>query len=286
MELSAIYTIISPDGKTRAVFNDPLDVDFVGYLTGIQGLDSPEVRESAYDLPSRDGGHNNEFFYGRRPIVLEGIIDVSGGLAGINARSHRLITATNALGSPCQLVWAETGSGAALKMVRANRSGALRIVPGRPRTFTVYLNAPDPRIYDFNETSWGITSEQDATLTLPLYNQGTCDTPWTCRIFGPINEPVLTKTETGEQVKLTGDGGLNLTAGQFLDLDFENHTAKLGGTTNKYRHIAIPDSVWFWLTPTQPDGTTNTVQLTSGAVGATGITDETGFEATYRPAWI
>jgi hypothetical protein len=59
----------------RVVFNDPQDADYVGMLTNISGLDSPDVREAADDLIGDDGGVHGNFYYGRRPIVLEGQID-------------------------------------------------------------------------------------------------------------------------------------------------------------------------------------------------------------------
>lgn len=69
-----VLTGMQGDG-TRVVFNDPQDADYVGMLTNISGLDSPDVRESADDLIGDDGGVHGNFFHGRRPIVLEGMID-------------------------------------------------------------------------------------------------------------------------------------------------------------------------------------------------------------------
>lgn len=68
------YTLTGPDGS-RAVFNDPSDVDYVGQLTDLTGLDSAEVREAADDLIGDDGGVHGEFYYGRRPLTMSGRID-------------------------------------------------------------------------------------------------------------------------------------------------------------------------------------------------------------------
>jgi hypothetical protein len=68
------YTLVGPDGG-RAVFNDPSDNDYVGVLSNISGLDSPDLRESADDLIGDDGGVHGNFYHGRRPIVIEGQID-------------------------------------------------------------------------------------------------------------------------------------------------------------------------------------------------------------------
>lgn len=69
-----VLTGMQGDG-VRATFNDPSDADHVGYLTNISGLDSPDVREAADDLIGDDGGVHGNFYYSRRPIVLEGMID-------------------------------------------------------------------------------------------------------------------------------------------------------------------------------------------------------------------
>lgn len=68
------FTVVGPDG-TRAVFNNPADPDYVGFLTDVSGLDSAEVRENAEVVAGDDGGIHGDFFYGRRPIVFEGMID-------------------------------------------------------------------------------------------------------------------------------------------------------------------------------------------------------------------
>jgi hypothetical protein len=68
------YTILGADGS-RAVFNDPGDPDYVGWLSNASGFDSPEVREYADELVGDDGGVHGQFLYGRRPITLEGQID-------------------------------------------------------------------------------------------------------------------------------------------------------------------------------------------------------------------
>lgn len=75
------YVLTGMQGDaSRITFNDPQDADHVGYLSNITGLDSPDVRESADDLIGDDGGVHGNFFYGRRPVVLEGMIDNKPGV--------------------------------------------------------------------------------------------------------------------------------------------------------------------------------------------------------------
>lgn len=69
-QLDSIYTLQS--GSLKAVFNDPFDADYGGMLTEVSGLDSPDIRESAEDLVEGDGGVHGNFYFGRRPITLNG----------------------------------------------------------------------------------------------------------------------------------------------------------------------------------------------------------------------
>lgn len=70
-QTGARYKLVSPDGVT-AIFNDPADPYYVGMLTEVTGLDSAEVRESASEVVEGDGGVHGNFYFGRRPIVLNG----------------------------------------------------------------------------------------------------------------------------------------------------------------------------------------------------------------------
>src|SRR4051812_13009639 len=75
IEQGARYVLSAPDGA-RAVFNDRDDVDFVGFLTAPpSGFDLPEIRESSDLIVEGDGGVHGNFYLGRRPWTLEGMID-------------------------------------------------------------------------------------------------------------------------------------------------------------------------------------------------------------------
>jgi hypothetical protein len=102
-EFGAIYTLTN--GAWTAVFNEPLDPNYVGMLTEVTGLDSAEVRENATDLVESDGGVHGAFYMGRRPIVLNGKVF---GHATIRERQIRLDKARNAslaLRSDATLAW-------------------------------------------------------------------------------------------------------------------------------------------------------------------------------------
>jgi hypothetical protein len=67
-------TLLGPHGYI-AVFNNSADSNYVGMLRSASGLDGPEVREYAEDSVNMDGGVHGPFFYGRRSIVLEGMVE-------------------------------------------------------------------------------------------------------------------------------------------------------------------------------------------------------------------
>lgn len=116
VEQGAKYELVAPDG-TRAVLNDRSDPDFVGYLTSPPaGIDSPEVRESADLLVEADGGVHGAFYFGRRPVTLEGIIDPTPE-EGRDFREVETPAATNLVTNPSFEVdtagWSTTGGGLA-----------------------------------------------------------------------------------------------------------------------------------------------------------------------------
>src|SRR5687767_14064650 len=90
------YTLTGPDG-TIASFNDPNDANYVGVLSEVTGLDSPEVRESAEDLVQADGGWHGNFWFGRRPITLSGIVYGHADHLTRDTRLDRLRQASSAL---------------------------------------------------------------------------------------------------------------------------------------------------------------------------------------------
>lgn len=104
VEKGAIYTLVAPTG-TKAVFNDPLDPSYVGMLTDVTGLDSPEIRESAEDLTEADGGDHGAFYFGRRPISLTASVFGHTSIANRNARIDLARRASLAMRGDSILSW-------------------------------------------------------------------------------------------------------------------------------------------------------------------------------------
>lgn len=104
VEAGAIYTLTNPNGAV-AVFNDPLDPSYVGMLSEVTGLDSPDVRESADELVEADGGTHGNFYFGRRPIVMNGKVFGHSSTLARSIRLDRARRASMALRNDSTLSW-------------------------------------------------------------------------------------------------------------------------------------------------------------------------------------
>lgn len=105
IEFGAHYSLYSAETGVTATFNNPFDPNYVGMLTEVTGLDSPDVRENSEDLVESDGGVHGRFYYGRRPITLSGKVF---GHASLAERAYRLDLArraSQALRQDAQLTW-------------------------------------------------------------------------------------------------------------------------------------------------------------------------------------
>ena len=72
-EVGVPYQLINLGTGEQCFFNLSGD-DNVGTLTNVQGLDSAEVRESGDTIAEFDGGVQGPNYYGRRPVVFEGLV--------------------------------------------------------------------------------------------------------------------------------------------------------------------------------------------------------------------
>lgn len=120
-----------------------------------------------------------------------------------------------------------------------------------------------PRTYPRAYTSAIITG------TLPMPNDGTYPAPAFIRINGPVTNPTIEHLELGRTLVLT----TVLAAGEFIDIDLDNKTVLLNGTTN--RRSTLTTAGWFLLVPGQ-----NTLRYT-GTAGAGTPT----LSASWSSAW-
>lgn len=107
-QTAAHYRLVGPSGAV-ATFNDEFDPSYVGMLTEVTGLDSAEVREAATDLVEADGGSHGNFYFGRRPIVLNGRVFGHGSHRERALRLDRARRASLAMRDDAVLSWKPNG---------------------------------------------------------------------------------------------------------------------------------------------------------------------------------
>jgi hypothetical protein len=154
-QLSTKYTLTGPDG-TVATFNDPSDPNFVGSITEVTGLDSPEVRENAENIVGMDGGVHGSFFHGRRPITLAGTIYNVTSNEDRNIKVTKLLQSSNAMREDATLEW--TPAGGERQFVKVRRQQPVRITGGWSKSFQLLLVAADPRIYGTTANAGNVVS--------------------------------------------------------------------------------------------------------------------------------
>jgi hypothetical protein len=265
------YVLTGPDG-TRVVFNDRADLDFVGFLdgeNGVTGLEGTDVRENAEDLVGADGGTHGDFYEGRRPITLQGLIWPDPDSASVNNREARIKRASRALREDCILSWQQDGREATQLSLR--RQGRPSITGRRPKAFQLALVAADYRIVGTNIQSAAIPASGSGSgsgFTFPLgfdfdfgsdplgavgqadlENTGDAPASPLFRIDGPITNPTILNNTTGERIDLT----FTLGAGEFLLVDAADRSIKLGGTVDRYSAFNFDTSDWWELQPGSND---------------------------------
>jgi hypothetical protein len=83
-----------------------------------------------------------------------------------------------------------------------------------------------------------------------VQNGGNTDAPWTGRLDGPLTYPQISHLQSGNRLSLdlTANGGVDLAAGQWIDLDSTRRSVLLNGTADRRTQLTV-DSDWWNLTP-------------------------------------
>lgn len=284
------YVITGPDGE-RAVFNDPTDADYIGMLSDITGFDSPEVRESADNLVQADGGIHGDFFYGRRPITMSGIIPNVTSPIDRNTKMTKLERATNAMRADATIVW--TPDGGETQFLNVRRQQPLRISGGWVKTFQIAMVAADPRIYSYQlynasvvasgaivpagrsypkTYSYSYGAWSSAILgSLAVTNSGNTASPPLLTITGPGSNPSVTNATTGETLSFF----ITMGATDTLQVDMLNHTVYFNGYS-LYSAVDFNNSDWWYVQPGS-----NTINL-----GWSDFSDGASLTVEWRNAWL
>lgn len=301
-QIDLAYTIVGPDGA-RAVFNDHTDPDFVGALTTLSGFDSPEIRESYEDITEFDGGVHGPFYYGRRPMTLEGLIYGHASPTERNERISKLKRATNAMRADATVTWTPDGAEPMFASVR--RQQPLRIDGNWNKTFQIAVVAADPRFYSTTlysqavgaldlpggASGFGFDAEFPLDFGEPvppgqiyINQQGDTETFPIYTITGPGVNPTIFNHTTGTTIAFTQ----TLSASQGLLIDTLKRTVKLGtvvepgvvdpnALTNLYSSLNFEETVWGGLIPE-----TNDLRLSFSS----GATSDATLRVEWRSAWL
>jgi hypothetical protein len=151
IEVGILYRLTGPDGMAVS-FNDPTQPDFIGYIEEITGLDGPDTREASELLVEGDGGVHDEFWHGRRPVTISGLLDPNAFGAERNLEVTRLLQATNAMRGDAVLTWTPTGGVPVRLPLR--RQQPPRITGSRVKAFQLSMIAADARILAATAGAW------------------------------------------------------------------------------------------------------------------------------------
>ncbi len=283
-----VYTLVGPDSTT-------VQLDGTGaagsafVLSDVDGLDSPEVRTDVEDLPEQDGAVAGSFFLGSRPIVLTGRIKADT-VADRNAAIATLSRASLALRADAVLQFQPDGMPAL--QVHVRRQQRLLVGGGYVKEFQLQLVAADPRIYSQLLNTVGATGTTSTTgaafplvfpvnfgggsggtVNLNAANAGNVGAPPVLKVTGPVTNPQVTNSTTGESLYLDN---LDLVAGEYVTVDVAARTVAKSDGANLYARVRFPDSAWWLLAPG-----TNLIQLWAAASSA-GVQ----LDVSWRDSWV
>ena len=282
MELGIPYELVHPDG-TRVVFGNSdiakADVDWIGPLDpeqGIAGLDSPDLKEVAQDVVQGHGGLHLDFFHGRRPIVINSMIDPNVAIGTSMQREQKVKRASNATdaATDAALKWTNSG-GFPKRRLLLRRQPGLRIVGRRPKTILLPMVDADWRIQSDAENASAVTAHG---VNLNIANAG--DVVASPRIravatAGGLGAPIVLRNVTAGGLEVKFKPGFALAAGQVLVVNLKPPwpTVTVNGV-DAYGQVDFLPTDWWGLVPGN-----NLLQLQAGTANGT-------FQVFWRDAWI
>lgn len=161
------FTLIGPSGA-RAVFNDDTDPDYVGLLSNVSGLDSAEVRENFSDRVEGDGAEHGNFWYGRRPVILEGMIRHTSA-ADRNAKEQKLLVASDAMRGDAVLAWTPDETTPIARRVVLRRQQPVRVTGAWNKSFQVPMISANSLIESNQARAHALVSAGVTNINAPLF---------------------------------------------------------------------------------------------------------------------
>ena len=252
-EIGAAYTLLGPDGTT-VTFNDSTDPNYGGILSDVTGLDSADVRESGDVLVATDGGWHGNFYYGRRPITITGVLPNIVDAADRATKLDRVRNATNAMRADAILSWQNTAVGSVPMQTWVRRQQPARFTGAWVKTFNILLVSQFAQLFS-------VALHTSATAaSVVVENHGNSPAFPIISIHGAITAGVtVTNSTTGLVVQMLST--YSQSAGDVLAIDVLNHTATKNGSTTVNSYIDFVNSTW----PTVNKGL-NTFSVSGGPI--------------------
>ncbi len=259
---------------------------------GLEGLEGPEVRVDRYDNPGIRGATVAQLLPGGRLITLEGALHSPGGATSAEQRANYLAE-RRALIAAITSRYDVRGRVIPLTLRLTDLDGreyrvsvtlerplkAARELPTRNEwnlslynasgviesasatTGTVTLPQDGGVVFDL---VWDIVFGASAEGSLTLTNQGSAQAEPVITLYGPLPNPRITNTATGEFIALNH----TLLAGDVITIDCANNTIVQGANTNRMGTRLAGSTLW----AIQPGPNTITLSASSYAAGYATVT--------------
>lgn len=226
-------------------------------LEDVEGWFSPGSSGQVTQRTARDGGWRSRAYRTPRGLTLKGQIFTERDNVGDVV--DRLLDAIPLDVPDALTVYGVTGDDR-LMYVRQEGDPDITLVTPNMAAFSIGLVAPDGMKYGalLRSASTNLPSSLGGLavpLTVPftinsvtvsgfatVENQGTAAAFPRVLIYGPVSDARITLIETGESMMVN----LDLADGEYIDLDFANHTAYLNGNASRRGYVS---GSWFSLPP-------------------------------------
>lgn len=250
----------------------------------------PTLRLSSVERPRRHGVFDGATYYGGRTITVVGTAQAVSRAAAVRAMD--IIASVCAWDSSILYPFTVVEPGQPTRRCMVRLAGDTKISApygGYDFDFQIMLLAPDPRRYSDAQTlislalptpgPTGLTFPSMAPLSLlgsgllanrvTLTNAGTINTLPVVTVYGPVTNPTLGNSTTGQTLIFN----IDIAAGEYLVVDFDTRAALLGGTAPR-TYTIDPSSSWWELRP----GGNDVVFTATAGTGTASIV--------YRSAWM
>lgn len=246
----AAVTLHGPTGKRGMVS-----------ASGLFGIAAP--RTSQRVRPSAHGGINETRYEDGKLIVLNGEImsnvSVDDAFTEFHAACAPMLDTLDY--GEALLKWTEGASGLSLqRYVTINGAVEPEVADNAALiNYQAQFYAEDPRAYSqtlttvtgstLSTASGGLTFKRtfpwlftpSAGGSAACTNAGNRSTPAVIRIYGYCVNPQVLNVTTGERIVIDG----TVSAGDYLELDTQEHTVKVNGSTSRLQLLDSPNTTWF-----------------------------------------